>query len=66
MKNQDKIRKRVSYKFFKELAEWLKTKPDKIQILKRVNKIIDDYKGFHSQYNSKCALESIELIEKKG
>ena len=67
MVTAEQIRKRTSYRWFKELYEYLerRPRPDSVEILKMVHGVIDSYRGFHSQYNSDCAMESIELLEKE-
>ena len=57
-----RIRKRLTYRFFKELYEWLKTNPPPEEILWRLFKILDDRRVFGSATNAKYARESIELI----
>ena len=57
-----KIKKRRSYKCFRKLAEWLGKKPDASAVLLKIHAIVDDYRGFKSQRNSDCALESIQLV----
>ena len=56
------VQKRVSYRKFKTLHNWLKQPRTPKEILYKIHKTIDDYYGFHSQTNSNCALESIELV----
>ena len=60
----NRVRERKSYKYFTELVEWLEKKErTSIAILKRIHRIIDDHRGFHSEQNSTYAEQSINLIE---
>jgi len=60
--SEAKIRKRQSYTYFKEIYEAILNKHP-FEVLRLIHRIIDNYRGFHSQYNSDCALESINLLE---
>lgn len=62
--NADKIRTRVSYMRFKKLLLFLRQKPDEFKVLKKVHRLIDDCRGFHSEGNSVRALESIRQLKK--
>jgi hypothetical protein len=56
-----KIRKRQSYNDFFQLTKYYGQMEIK-DFLILIHGIIDKRRGFHSQYNSDCALESIEQL----
>lgn len=62
----DKIRKRTTYKFYKEIAEFLNKNPSNKEILLKIHNIVDRYSGYKSARNSRYAIESIiQLINDK-
>ena len=56
------VRKRQSYDYFGGLYDWFDQPRTPDECVKKVYEIIDKYRGFHSQYNSDCARESIGLL----
>lgn len=57
-----KVRKRESYKSFKEVYEWLKTNPPPDKILEKIYDMIDSRHGFYSNKVADAGWESIQLI----
>lgn len=64
MVEEDKIRKRVSYKTFSDLYKFLDSKPSKAAILKRIHSVVDCANGYGSERNSLYAEESLGLVIK--
>ena len=64
---EEAIRKRESYRFWKELGVWLKTtNPSSADIMKKMFAIMDRRSCFGSIKNSKASEESLELVIKEG
>jgi hypothetical protein len=57
-----RIRKRKSYRFFKELYEWLKTNPSPDDIMREVFRILNEKQAFGTATNAHYARESMELV----
>lgn len=62
MSDVKKIRKRMSYKRFRELYEWLQTKPEPEEILVKIYNLLDSYHAFSSTANSISAQESVNQL----
>ena len=62
--NEDKVRKRQSYVFWKGLVKFLNRKPKTKTVLKKIHDIIDDKRGYGSETNSFYSKESLELLIK--
>jgi len=63
MEEARRIRKRVSYREFQELARWFEEKDRSTEeFLRKLHAVINDRNGFHSETLSYYALESIELL----
>ena len=60
--DKQRIRKRASYRMFKELLDFLNTEPSKADILKEIWKLLDGRFAFGSEKNSDAACESLELL----
>lgn len=63
-KKIEKIRKRQSYNTWKLLMKFLNNKPTVREVIQKVHLIIDGYYGYHSETNSRYALESLRQLEK--
>ena len=61
-----KIRTRTSYNLFKGWAEFLKKRPSREAILRKLFELLDDRHSFRSATNAKAALESLELVIHEG
>lgn len=61
---ENNIRKRRSYGMFQELLEFLNGTPTTRAVLERVYELLDEKRGFGSERNSQCALESLNLLVK--
>lgn len=57
--NAPQVRRRASYQRFKELYEYITEGHQPEEILYRVHRLMDAYRGFHSKTESERALESI-------
>jgi hypothetical protein len=62
LEKEYKIKKRVTYKRFKDLMEFLLTYPSNEEILWKFHEIIDSCSGYKSYTNSLCAKESLEQV----
>jgi len=62
MSDVKEIRKRKSYKQFRELYEWLQTKPEPEKILVKIYNLLDSYHAFSSVANSIYAQESVNQV----
>lgn len=62
MATEEMIRKRVSYRDFRDLSKLLDTKPNKEVILREFWNAIDRHNGYGSQRNADAALESLDLV----
>ena len=62
MSDVKKIRKRMSYKRFREIYEWLQTKPEPEEILVKIYNLLDSYYAFGSGANSISAQESVNQL----
>ena len=58
----EQIRKRESYRYWGELYNWLQDPRTPEELIYKIHEIVDRYRGFHSETNSGCAMESIELL----
>jgi len=56
------VRTRSTYKFWKDLLDFLNTNPTKADILRKIHAIIDERRGFASETNSRFSKESLELV----
>ena len=63
-KRIQRIRARSSYLLFRQLYEFLKSKPDIADILKRFHDILDGKGGFGSRRNAEYAAESLAWVLK--
>jgi len=56
-----RIRSRATYRMFRDLLTTVQTGDERL-ILTAVHRIIDGRRGFRSQRNSDCALQSMEMV----
>lgn len=56
-----RIRSRATYRMFRDLLTTVQS-GDQRRILTAVHRIIDSRRGFRSQRNSDCALQSMEMV----
>lgn len=61
---ENRIRNRKSYQFYKQFLEFLNTNPTKSEILRKVHAIVNAHYGYGSATNSGYAKESIEQLIK--
>lgn len=64
MPEENRIRNRKSYHFYKQFLEFLNTNPTKSEILRKVHVIVDARNGYGSATNSSYGKESIEQLIK--
>ena len=64
MNEENRIRNRKSYQFYKEFLEFLNTNPTKSEILRKVHVIVDSRNGYGTAANSSYGKESIEQLIK--
>jgi hypothetical protein len=64
--NLNRVRKRRSFDFWKNLLEFLKSEPDKREVLFKIWEILDTYQAFGSETNSNYSLESLALVLKEN
>ncbi|MBC8218738.1 MAG: hypothetical protein H8E73_09760 [Planctomycetes bacterium] len=57
-----RIRSRSSYLLFRQLHDFLKSKPDIADILRRFHDILDAKRGFGSRRNAEYASESLAWV----
>jgi hypothetical protein len=62
--NLNQVRKRRSFEFWKNLLEFLKSQPDKKEVLFKIWEILDSYRAFKSKTNSNYSLESLAVVLK--
>ena len=58
----NRIRKRATYRVWKEILEFLNTNPSKEAIMRKIYSILDNYRAFGSTQHSIWALESLEQV----
>ena len=58
----NQIRSRKSYKLFKEWNDFLKGKPKRAEILRKLDRVIDDKKGYGSRMHACYAQESLTQV----
>jgi hypothetical protein len=61
MKNNDKIRERVSYKRFEKIYNTLEGN-NKAQTMKTIYNVMEDMKAFHYRTTALHAYESLQLL----
>lgn len=61
-KRRERVRKRKSYKYWKELFAFLKRNPSKEEILRRIYTELDKWKAFGFRTQSAYSEESLELL----
>ena len=65
MNKNEKIRKRKSYQFWKELKEFLELNPPISDVLMKFYAILDKRQAFKSETNAFYNAESLELLLKE-
>jgi hypothetical protein len=63
-KRLERIRARASYRFFKEVHDFLESKPKVADILVKLYDVLDDRRSFGSIRNAAYAAESLGLVLK--
>jgi len=59
---RQRVRRRISYKHWKDWYKFLKTKPSIEMILREIYQELDIRRSFGSVFNARCSLESLELL----
>lgn len=60
----ERIRNRASYELFRQLYEFLKSKPGITEILRKFYDVLDDRRSFGSRRNTGYAEESLSWVLK--
>jgi len=59
---RQRVRRRISYKHWKDWYKFLKTKPSIEMILREIYQELDIRRSFGSALNARYSLESLELL----
>jgi len=59
---RERVRRRISYKHWKDWYKFLKTKPSIEMILREIYQELDIRRSFGSALNARYSLESLELL----
>ena len=59
---RERVRRRISYKHWKDWYKFLETKPSIEMILREIYQELDIRRSFGSAFNARCSLESLELL----
>ena len=60
----ERIRNRASYELFRQLYEFLKSKPNIADVLRKFYDVLDDRRSFGSRRNAEYAEESLRWVLK--
>ena len=60
----ERIRKRASYRLFRQLYDFLKSGPNTAEILRKFYDVLDIKGGFGSRRKTEYAVESLRLVIK--